>query len=72
MLCNESLPRVERPVTRIGDQSVHDGLDLEICTGELPGLAGGSGAGRSVLIHTILRLSRRAGRPTSGPVRGGR
>jgi len=53
----ECLVRVEGLVTRFGDQVVHDGLDLDIRRGELLGLVGGSGAGKSVLIRTILGLN---------------
>jgi phospholipid/cholesterol/gamma-HCH transport system ATP-binding protein len=35
---------------------VHDNLDLEIRRGEILGIVGGSGSGKSVLINTILGL----------------
>lgn len=43
-------------VTRFGSHVVHDGLDLEVRRGEVMGIVGGSGSGKSVLLHTILGL----------------
>lgn len=45
---------------RFGSQVVHENLDLDIRTGEITGLIGGSGAGKSVLLRTILGLNRQA------------
>ena len=58
---NDTLVRIEGLVTRFGDQAVHDGLDLTIRRGEILGLVGGSGAGKSVLVRTILGLNPAAG-----------
>jgi phospholipid/cholesterol/gamma-HCH transport system ATP-binding protein len=44
-------------VTKFGDQFVHDRLDLDIFQGEIFGIVGGSGAGKSVLLNTILGLT---------------
>ena len=41
-------------VTRFGDQVVHDGLDLDVMPGEVIGVVGGSGTGKSVLLRTIV------------------
>jgi len=57
MECRETLLRIEGLVTRFGDQVVHDGLDMDICRGEILGVVGGSGAGKSVLVRTILGLN---------------
>ena len=46
--------------TRFGRQVVHDGLDLDVLPGEILGVAGGSGSGKSVLLRTILGLNRPA------------
>ncbi len=43
-------------VNRFRAQLVHDGLDLSVRRGEIFGIVGGSGAGKSVLLRTILGL----------------
>ena len=43
-------------INRFGKQTIHDGLDIEIHQGEIVGLVGGSGSGKSVLMRTILGL----------------
>ena len=49
-------------VNRFGTQLVHDGLDMEVRRGEIFGIVGGSGSGKSVLLRSILGLQRpRAG-----------
>jgi len=50
--------RVRNLRTAYGDTVVHDGLDLEVKAGEILGVVGGSGAGKSVLLNTILGLKR--------------
>jgi phospholipid/cholesterol/gamma-HCH transport system ATP-binding protein len=45
-------------VNRFGKQVVHDKLDLEIMAGEVLGIAGGSGSGKSVLLKTLTGLHR--------------
>ena len=47
-------------VNRFGKQVVHDGLDLDIKRGEVMGIVGGSGSGKSVLLRTILGLNKPA------------
>jgi len=42
--------------TRFGSHVVHDNLDIEIRRGEVLGIVGGSGSGKSVLLNTILGL----------------
>jgi phospholipid/cholesterol/gamma-HCH transport system ATP-binding protein len=39
-----------------GTQVVHDGLDMDVFDNEIFGVVGGSGAGKSVLLHSILGL----------------
>ena len=39
-----------------GEQTVHDGLDLEVQRGEIFGVVGGSGTGKSVLMRSIIGL----------------
>ncbi|MEQ9813052.1 MAG: ATP-binding cassette domain-containing protein [Azospirillaceae bacterium] len=52
-------------VTRFGRNTIHEGLDLEVRRGEILGLVGGSGTGKSVLMNTIVGLRR----PQGGSVR---
>jgi phospholipid/cholesterol/gamma-HCH transport system ATP-binding protein len=51
-------------VNRFGTQVVHDGVDMEVRAGEIFGIVGGSGTGKSVLLRTLLGLQR----PTAGTV----
>jgi len=39
-----------------GDQVVHEGLDLKVRRGEVLGVVGGSGSGKSVLMRSIIGL----------------
>jgi len=39
-----------------GEQVVHDGLDLDVRRGEILGVVGGSGTGKSVLMRSIIGL----------------
>lgn len=49
-------------VNAFGSQVVHDGLDMQVREGEIFGIVGGSGTGKSVLLRSILGLQRpRAG-----------
>ena len=43
-------------VTRFGKHTVHDGLDLDVRQGEIIGIVGGSGTGKSVLLHSVVGL----------------
>jgi phospholipid/cholesterol/gamma-HCH transport system ATP-binding protein len=45
-------------VSRIGDRILHDNLDLVLNRGEIVGVVGGSGTGKSVLLNTIIGLRR--------------
>jgi ABC-type transport system involved in resistance to organic solvents, ATPase component len=42
--------------TRFGKAVIHENLDLDVYKGEILGLIGGSGTGKSVLLQTILGL----------------
>jgi phospholipid/cholesterol/gamma-HCH transport system ATP-binding protein len=39
-----------------GEQTIHDGLDLDVRRGEILGIVGGSGTGKSVLMRSIIGL----------------
>jgi phospholipid/cholesterol/gamma-HCH transport system ATP-binding protein len=52
-------------VNRFGPQVVHDGLEMTVREGEVFGIVGGSGSGKSVLLRSILGLQR----PQGGEVR---
>jgi phospholipid/cholesterol/gamma-HCH transport system ATP-binding protein len=43
-------------VSKFGEHVVHDGLDLVIPRGQVVGVVGGSGSGKSVLLNTIIGL----------------
>jgi phospholipid/cholesterol/gamma-HCH transport system ATP-binding protein len=43
-------------VNRFGHQLVHDGIDMDVMPGEVFGIVGGSGSGKSVLLRTMLGL----------------
>ena len=52
-------------VNQFGAQVVHQNLDLELYRGEVLGVVGGSGTGKSVLLRTIVGLRE----PNAGSVR---
>ena len=56
---------VEGLVNRFGEQTIHDGLDLKVRRGELLGVVGGSGTGKSVLMRSIIGLQP----PTEGSIK---
>ncbi|HEX7759737.1 MAG TPA: ATP-binding cassette domain-containing protein [Caulobacteraceae bacterium] len=51
--------------SRFGDHVIHDNLDLIIPRGEVVGVVGGSGTGKSVLLNTIIGLKQ----PDGGSVK---
>ncbi len=48
--------RVRGLTTRFGPQVVHDNLDLEVRYGEVLGVVGASGTGKSVLLRAVVGL----------------
>jgi phospholipid/cholesterol/gamma-HCH transport system ATP-binding protein len=60
----ERVLRVTDLVTRFGDTTIHDGLNLEVMRGEILGMVGGSGAGKTVLLHEMMLLQE----PTEGHI----
>ena len=53
---SEPVISVRNLVTRFGKHIVHDGLDLDVRRGEIIGVVGGSGTGKSVLLQAIVGL----------------
>ena len=51
--------------SQFGDNIIHDHLNLSVLLGEVLGVVGGSGTGKSVLLNTIIGLKR----PAAGVVR---
>jgi phospholipid/cholesterol/gamma-HCH transport system ATP-binding protein len=57
------LPEGETPIIKVrglrnafGESAVHDNLDLDVRRGEIIGVVGGSGTGKSVLMRSIIGL----------------
>jgi len=61
---SEPVVEVRGLVNRFGAQVVHDGLDMQVGAGEVFGIIGSSGAGKSVLLRSILGLAH----PSAGSV----
>lgn len=55
---------VRQVVNRFGTQVVHDEVSFDVYPGEVLGIVGGSGSGKSVLLRTMLGLHR----PNAGSV----
>ena len=55
---NDAVPiiKVRGLVKGFGTHLVHDGLDLDVHRGEIIGIVGGSGTGKSVLLQQIVGL----------------
>jgi phospholipid/cholesterol/gamma-HCH transport system ATP-binding protein len=56
--------RVRDLVNAFGKQVIHDGVDLDVRRGEVIGVVGGSGSGKSVMLRTVVGLNR----PVSGSI----
>ncbi len=54
----EPVIELRQVCTRFGGHSVHEGLDLCVRRGEILGLAGGSGSGKTVLLREMIGLQR--------------
>lgn len=61
----ENVIEVRGLKNQFGRHVVHEGLDLDLRRGEILGVVGGSGTGKSVLLRTIVGLNR----PAAGTVR---
>ncbi|MBO6776716.1 MAG: ABC transporter ATP-binding protein [Marinibacterium sp.] len=53
----EAIIRVRGLKNQFGKQVVHENLDLDVWKGEVLGVVGGSGTGKSVLLRTIVGLN---------------
>ena len=60
----EEVITVRGLTNRFGEQVVHEDLDLTVCRGEILGVVGGSGTGKSVLMRSIIGLQT----PQSGDI----
>lgn len=64
MLTQDTVIEVRGLCNRFGTNSVHEALDLDVRRGEILGIVGGSGSGKSVLLRSIVGLLR----PSAGHV----
>ena len=55
---DEMVIRVRGLTNRFGSNTVHDDLDLDVRKGEVIGVIGGSGTGKSVLLRSIVGLNK--------------
>ena len=62
---DEVVIKVRGLVNAMGENVIHDHLDLDVKRGEVLGVVGGSGTGKSVLLRSIIGLNR----PTDGMIR---
>ena len=65
MNARETVIEVRGLRNQFGDQVVLDHLDLDVYRGEILGVVGGSGSGKSVLLRSIIGLNR----PAAGSVK---
>lgn len=64
-MSNDTVITVHNLVTRFGEHVIHQGLELEVKRGEILGVVGGSGSGKSVLMKEMIGLLR----PAAGQIR---
>jgi len=57
----DNLIEVRGLMSQFGDQVIHDNLDLDLVRGEVLGVVGGSGTGKTVLLNTIIGLKQPEG-----------
>lgn len=60
----ENVITAKKITNRFGSKTVHENLDIHLAKGEILGLVGGSGSGKSVLLRTLLGLQK----PNKGTV----
>ena len=54
----EAVIKIRGLVNGFGDKIIHDHIDLDVWRGEVLGVVGGSGTGKSVLMRTIIGLNK--------------
>ncbi|PTU74620.1 ABC transporter ATP-binding protein [Pseudomonas mangrovi] len=64
-MVSEALIEIRGLGNRFGSQQVHEHLDLDVHRGEILGVVGGSGSGKSVLLRSIVGLRE----PSAGRVK---
>ncbi len=64
-MADEPIITVRGLVTQFGSHVVHENLDLDVMPGEILGVVGGSGTGKSVLMRSIIGLQE----PSGGEIR---
>jgi phospholipid/cholesterol/gamma-HCH transport system ATP-binding protein len=57
---SEPVIQVRGLVNRFGNETIHDGVELDVFRGEILGVVGASGSGKSVLLRSIIGLNRPA------------
>lgn len=57
-MTGDAVIRVRGLLNRFDGPAVHEDLDLDVYRGEVLGVVGGSGTGKSVLLRTIIGLNR--------------
>lgn len=57
-IAQQPVIRIRDLLTRLGGRVLHDHLDLDVLQGEILGVVGGSGSGKSVLLRTVVGLQR--------------
>ena len=58
---SEIIVEARNILTQFGENIVHEELNFSVKKGEIVGLVGGSGTGKSVLLNTILGLKQPEG-----------
>ena len=62
---HEILIEVRGLLSQFGDRVIHENLDLDVARGEVLGVVGGSGTGKTVLLNSIIGLKE----PDGGTIR---
>ncbi len=57
-MSEQPIIRIRGLRTQFGKSVIHDDLDLDVRRGEVLGVVGGSGSGKSVLLRTIIGLNK--------------